>query len=389
MASVKQLLNDTLDELEEEKLRRFKSYLKEDGPIPASVLGKADATETVDQMLDRLGPESAVKIMLHILKKMNQNHLAEQLEKKHTEVSSVLLTEDWMSSNSVLRELDLSNNDLQDSGVKLLSDGLKHVNSKLEVLRFSICNLTAQSCGSLSSVLKSSNTVLRDLDLSNNDLQDSGVMLLSEGLKSPNCQMEILRLSGCMLTEKGCHLASSALTSNPSHLRELDLSYNHPGDSGVKLLSEKLRDPNCSLDKFNVDHGGESRITAGLKKYACFLTLDPNTANTDLCLSEENRKSSREIATFKAIQWHPDVRRFCSDTPIILVGTKLDLRDDKDTIEKLKEKEQTPITYRQGLDMAKEIGAVKYLECSALTQIGLKTMFEETIQEALCQCLKN
>ncbi|KAL1276305.1 hypothetical protein QQF64_035928 [Cirrhinus molitorella] len=100
------------------------------------------------------------------------------------------------SSNSVLRELDLSNNDLQDSGVKLLSDGLKHVNSKLEVLRFSICNLTAQSCGSLSSVLKSSNTVLRDLDLSNNDLQDSGVMLLSEGLKSPNCQMEILRLSG-------------------------------------------------------------------------------------------------------------------------------------------------------------------------------------------------
>ncbi|KAL0195397.1 hypothetical protein M9458_008969, partial [Cirrhinus mrigala] len=58
--------------------------------------------------------------------------------------------------------------------------------------------------------------------------------------------------------------------------------------------------------------------------------------------------------------WHPDVRRFCPNTPIILVGTKLDLRDDKDTIEKLKEKTQTPITYRQGLDMAKEIGAVKY-----------------------------
>ncbi|KAL0195398.1 hypothetical protein M9458_008970, partial [Cirrhinus mrigala] len=58
--------------------------------------------------------------------------------------------------------------------------------------------------------------------------------------------------------------------------------------------------------------------------------------------------------------WHPEVRRFCPNTPIILVGTKLDLRDDKDTIEKLKEKTQTPITYRQGLDMAKEIGAVKY-----------------------------
>ncbi|XP_059367542.1 stonustoxin subunit alpha-like [Carassius carassius] len=93
-----------------------------------------------------------------------------------------------------------------------------------------------------------------------------------------------------MVTEEGCRYLSSALTSNPSHLRELDLSYNYPGDSGVKLLSEKLQDPNCKLDKLNVDHGGESRITAGLNKYACFLTLDPNTANNQLILSEEKRK---------------------------------------------------------------------------------------------------
>uniref|UniRef100_A0A8C1YWK1 Uncharacterized protein n=1 Tax=Cyprinus carpio TaxID=7962 RepID=A0A8C1YWK1_CYPCA len=85
------------------------------------------------------------------------------------------------------------------------------------------------------------------------------------------------RMSGCMVTEEGCCYVSSALTSHPSCLRELDLSYNHPGDSGVKLLSEKLEDPNCSLNKINVDHAGESRITAGLQKcmskHSLFLSL--------------------------------------------------------------------------------------------------------------------
>jgi Ras-related C3 botulinum toxin substrate 1 len=62
----------------------------------------------------------------------------------------------------------------------------------------------------------------------------------------------------------------------------------------------------------------------------------------------------------------------------------LDLREDRDTIERLRDKRLAPITYPQGVQMSKEVRAVRYLECSALTQKGLKNVFDEAIRAVLC-----
>lgn len=120
--------------------------------------------------------------------------------------------------------------------------------------------------------------------------------------------------------------------------------------------------------------------TAGQEDYDRLRPLSyPQTDVFLVCFSVVSPSSFENVKE----KWVPEITHHCSKTPFLLVGTQIDLRDDNSTTEKLAKNKQKPISVEQGEKLARDLHAVKYVECSALTQKGLKNVFDEAILAAL------
>ncbi|XP_055018016.1 protein NLRC3-like [Boleophthalmus pectinirostris] len=250
----------------------------------------------IKQKLDEEGLSAERSMnLLHCLNELNDHSLVQEIQKNmRSFLSDGTMSPAQLSALSFV--LLSSDSDLEEFDLRKYHGSERALLGLLPVVRASTkallcgCGLSPHSCAPLASVLSSSS--LTHLDLSNNDLQDSGVELLCSALKSAPCRLETLSLSGCLVSESGGAALASALSSAPSHLREFDLSYNHPGPS-AKLLSA-LQDQRPLLS-VRLDPAGERWMVPGLRKYSCDVSLDRNSAHKLLHVSDDYQTVTRML----------------------------------------------------------------------------------------------
>lgn len=171
-------------------------------------------------------------------------------------------------------------------------------------------------------------------------------------------QQVSLRICADSLRQLCCH-------SNVRHsIRDL---FQAPRE----LIEARIGDEPYTLGLFD---------TAGQEDYDRLRPLSyPQTDVFLVCFSVTSPASFENVRE----KWFPEVHHHCPGVPCLIVGTQTDLRDDPQVREKLSKQKMQPVRKEDGERMSKELGAVKYVECSALTQFKLKDVFDEAIVAAL------
>ncbi|XP_026108287.1 NACHT, LRR and PYD domains-containing protein 3-like [Carassius auratus] len=200
----------------------------------------------------KMSPERSINLF-YCLNELNDQTLVKEIQTQLREgslSSADLSPAQWsavafvlLTSEEEMEEFDLQKFKKSDECLFRLMEVVKI--SKRALLND--CNLTDESCSNLAKALGSDNNLI-EVNMSNNNLQDSGVKQLCIGLENITCKLETLELSNCDLTEESCSALASFLSSDSSSLRYLDLSNNDLKDSGIKLLSDGLKE-NCKLKK--------------------------------------------------------------------------------------------------------------------------------------------
>ncbi|XP_053364961.1 NACHT, LRR and PYD domains-containing protein 12-like [Clarias gariepinus] len=212
-----------------------------------------------------LPPEKSINLF-HCLNELGDNSLVEEIQHYlKSGKQSGLSSSQWsalvfvlLTSAQELEEFDLSKYISEDKITEAVLLKVMPVIATSKKSMMIDCGVSGEGCAALTSALRSNPSHLRNLDLSYNHVGDSGVKCLSALLENPLCKLETLRLQWCGVSDEGCVALTSALRSNPSHLRDLDLSCNYVGDSGVKCLSAVLENPHCKLETLRLQWCGVS-----------------------------------------------------------------------------------------------------------------------------------
>lgn len=168
-----------------------------------------------------------------------------------TATSMSALSSALNSDFSELNMLNLSRNAVMDDGMELISQVMRK--GRLKILRVFSCGLTDSCCSSLAAAIQSEQCCLTELDLSVNDLGQSGAMQICEALMTPNCTLEILQMERCELTEEVFGALGMVLTSGVSRLTSLSVGVNDVGDAGAKHMWQALRHKSCKLHHLDLE----------------------------------------------------------------------------------------------------------------------------------------